>query len=307
MTGSGPMPTVATTPPPGSRYDPLGSLFATMGRSGDDITMVFGSRRHGDWTWQGIAHSATDGFGGLAAVLRAAGATYVRVGDARPRLVGPGPRPRPVAPNSPQVRTAWAVLAPSELAALRAEVRAAGTSLTAHLLAALVFCLPAGRLPPISPWLLPVNLRGSIDLPGGWANQLGFLSLSLERPDSAAIAAQVRAGLAAGRATTPWWATSLLAVCPHDGLRLAVMDRLLPRGYVGLFSNLGRWRADPMADDAWVVGPPVTRYVALGVGVVTVNDTLGLCVRARHDVGDRLSATDLIGAWTSLLRRPAAG
>jgi hypothetical protein len=148
-------------------------------------------------------------------------------------------------------------------------------------------------------WMVPVNLRGSISLPDVRANQFGYVQIRVRKQDSPAqVSAKLDRLIAGPDALDSWWAAAALAAWPGDALRLELMARGAGWAGHGVFSNLGSWSVPEVPPgEAWVAGSSVNRFVPACASTVTVNGALGIMLRLRADLAQRLDVAALTRSW----------
>ncbi|WP_190047901.1 hypothetical protein [Streptomyces galilaeus] len=148
-------------------------------------------------------------------------------------------------------------------------------------------------------WMVPVNLRGSISVPDVRSNQFGYVQVRVRKQDSSAqVSAKLDRLLTGPEALDSWWAATTLATWPGNPYRLELMARGVGWAGDGVFSNLGSWYVPEVpTGEAWVFGSSVNRLVPLCASTVTVNGALGIMLRLRADVAQRLDVTALMQSW----------
>jgi hypothetical protein len=143
-------------------------------------------------------------------------------------------------------------------------------------------------------WMMPVNMRGPVQLERDTANHTSYLQI---RTFADTIASQVHEQVRARLSANEHWGGWLFANCGrivrYAGMKWIFNRELARTGgrpWTGAFSNLGVW------DDCgmWFVCPPVAKSCPLAVGVVICEGRLSLTIDAHPSI-----ARD--AAWTRAL------
>jgi hypothetical protein len=307
LPGRGPGSLIAMVDCAADADDFVGQLFSRLEDDGESIAIRYGALTDGSPRWYERSHARFDGVGGLVHTIEAmdgrilgeprmanvswpsrplhvaAGLTILWGADgARWRRLPRGGAAQ-LAVHSQRPAHAWALLGRDRVAAMQASRNTVGATVSGYLLS----CLNAALAPAVSHkdgpalWVVPVNLRGAISRRRALSNHISFLPVRVRIDDEPAdVTAAIRARLDDG---SHWVLYAAARLAATGGARLSVTpwaDRLRGRS-VGLFSNLGAWQvAGWDTDTSWVCCPPVTRFLPLSAGVVTVNGVLGLTLQA---------------------------
>ena len=171
---------------------------------------------------------------------------------------------------------------------------AKGASINSLLLAALGRAsapqLASGR----ALWMVPVNMRGPVNLARETANHTSYLQIVTAAEATAQdIHHQIRTKLGNNEHWGAWLFANCGRLVRFAGMKFAFhreLSRTGGRPWVGAFSNLGAW--DNCGQ--WFVCPPVAKTCPLGVGIITCEGRLSLTIDAHPSI-----ARD--AAWTRAL------
>ena len=316
--------------------DFAGRLFALLEDDGECIAIRFGEVSQGDVRWYVRSHARYDGIGGLVDVLRSANGHILGdmpelSGAARPpcsldagrRLAELWHQPaarwnqlprsgaRQLVVHGRRPAYAWTVLDSGRARALQASRKAVKASVGGYLLS----CLNAGLTPLLSHddgpalWVVPVNMRGVVRRRRPLANHLSFVPILLREEDGPRAATrQIRARLADGSHFLLHSAASAVASIDYFAPSVTAFADCLRGRSVGLFSSLGAWQVTGLdKGTAWILSPPVTRFLPLGAGVVTVNGALGLMLQAYPSLTMQDSeVNEWLQAWIDQIDRQIA-
>jgi hypothetical protein len=177
-----------------------------------------------------------------------------------------------------------------------------GVSLNSLLLAALGRAserrLQGGR----ALWMVPVNMRGPVNLADETANHTSYLQICTGADLTAQhVHDQVKGKLARNEHWGGWLFANVGRVVRYAGMKWLFrreIERTGGRPWVGAFSNLGTW------EDCghWFVCPPVAKTCPLGVGVVICEGSLTLTIEAHSSIGvDAGWARALMDCWIAEL------
>ncbi len=302
---------------------------------GEDISIRFAVvRPDGPPTWHSLPHSRFDGIGAFTELLAARGAAGHRVASpptsarrpflsvlgcwvrhlfsARtPYLFESGGRAH--VSGGPPPAIACALLPQEATARLVAASRAQSTTVTAlllhHLSAVVRQHLVGGRTDLA--WMLPVDLRGTIELERAGANHSSFVEVVCHEGDEPSTVGQ-RAVRAVKRGE-PWanFCATQLGVFLTSGGRRFFMARHMrgPRRWVGQFSNLGVWEPSGSHSEPvwWAFCPPASTSQPIGAGCVTFAGRTALALQLHPSVStDPSVATRLVNDWATRFT-PRAG
>jgi hypothetical protein len=186
-----------------------------------------------------------------------------------------------------------------------ADVAAAkGVSVNSLLLAALGRAGAAQLQSGPALWMIPVNMRGPVNLARETANHTSYLQIAT---GAEATAQDVHHQIKTKLGNNEHWGAWLFTNCGRL-VRLAGMKYLFNRElsrtggrpWTGAFSNLGTW------DNCgrWSVCPPVAKTCPVGVGVVTCDGCLSLTIDAHPSItSDASWSRTLMDRWVVELMR----
>jgi hypothetical protein len=321
--------------------DAFGSLFSALEDDGERLDIRYGQLSRGEVHWHVRSHTRYDGIGGFIDVVRSLGgqvlsdvpelddayrglpdprvvhqlARLSRRPAARWRRMRGGGGSQLVLHGRPPA-SAWAVLDSVQTQAVRAEARRSGATFGGYLLArlnaslatSLAFSSSFSRFSRGEPalWVVPVNMRrGQRPDRHPLSNHLSFVPVRLHADDGpGAVTRRIRALLEAGAHQA--LAAAVRAYVALDGGASvgSLADRLGGRS-VGLFSNIGAWDIAGLAGDhppRWVFCPPVTRFLPMSAGVLTVNGAVGLMLQACPGLTmDATTVRAWLAAWIDQL------
>ncbi len=160
----------------------------------------------------------------------------------------------------------------------------AGVSLNSLLLAALGRVseqrLQGGR----ALWMVPVNMRGPVNLADETANHTSYLQIKTGADMTPQhVHEQVRAKLKCREHWGAWLFINSGRIVRYAGMKWLYrreIARTQGRPWTGAFSNLGSWENCGQ----WFVCPPVAKTCPLGVGVVICDGSLSLTIEAHPSV-----------------------
>lgn len=292
----------------------LGMLFEILAEMGEDPTFTFALARVGDpapFDRVDIHHAESDGHGGLTRFLRRNHIWFEspnpRADEARPSFaqrvravlrVARASRSR----GEPLVfrdrETAWVrgtkvtarpaagtLLSAEQTASIVSAAKAAGVSVTAHLLHALTEAVvPLVAAPGRSvTWGVPVNMRGPVEVTPADANASSIMPVDVPRGgDATAVNAALLGSLFANLHWGKWDQLNLIARFGKRLLRRKVEHyyRTADPARIGVFSNVGAWRGKT-DDDIGILAFGVPVFTdPLFAGALTWNGKLALTLRA---------------------------
>jgi hypothetical protein len=153
-------------------------------------------------------------------------------------------------------------------------------------------------------WMVPVNMRGRVNLADETANHTSFLQIQTAAyvgPQH--VHEQVKAALGRLEHWGGWLFANVGRVVGYAGMRWLYRREIVRtngRPWVGAFSNLGSWNNCGQ----WFVCPPVAKTCPLGVGVVICDGCLSLTIDAHPSITRDAGWTrTLIGHWVAELAR----
>jgi hypothetical protein len=310
------------------RTDWTGLWFRIVEKEGEFIGMRGGQRADdGRIDWVFPSHAEYDGLGGFVHVLRKA---HVGREFTVPARQTPMPslrkrlgaviemclrKPTPVAawrgydPNW----TGYLTKAGKEFATqffdaattrrMEAKARAQGVSLNGLLMHTLAVATEPELEQGPRIWMMPVNLRGPVQLDRDTANQSGYLQLEISANASAAsVQEQIKLALRRRDHWASWTFLNLSQLIGLAGIGRVFklqMARFKGRPFVGSFSNLGAWKGVGQ----WCVCPLVTKTSPVGVGAIVCDGRLALIVEAHASIKREAGWTQTVmDRWAALLQ-----
>lgn len=285
-------------------------LFGSLENDGECVEIQYGEVvGQADVRWHTRSHAHYDGVGGFAHVVQSLNGRIVgdlpelpsasRLPcslDAISRLTALWSEPtaawnrlpRTGAPqlvvHNRSLAQAWTVFGGERFARLHAVRRTMGASIGGYLLS----CLNAGLAPLMSHhegpalWVVPVNMRGAVRKRRPLSNHLSFVPVPLHEGDSPRVATRlIRTRLADGSHWVLYGAASMAAATDCMAPSVSALAERFRGRSVGIFSNLGAWQVSGLDEGTtWVFCPPVTRFLPLSAGAITVDGVLGLMLQA---------------------------
>jgi hypothetical protein len=313
------------------RIDWTGMWFRIVENEGEFVGMRGGRRLpSGDIDWVFPSHAEYDGLGGFVHVLRQAyPGRDIKVPARQSRMPSLGKRLAAVMQmclRKPVAAAAWrghdpdwtghcpnaggefatGFFSAETTSRLNAKARAQAVSLNCLLMHTLALAtepeLEAG--PRI--WMMPVNMRGPVQLDRDTANQSGYLQIEVAADAPLArVQEQIKQALRRRDHWASWTFLNLSQLIGAAGIRHVYklqMQRFTGRPFVGSFSNLGAWKGV----GEWCVCPLVTRTSPVGVGAIVCDGRLGLTFEAHASVRREAGWTQTVmDRWAALLQSPA--
>ena len=151
-------------------------------------------------------------------------------------------------------------------------------------------------------WMVPVNMRGPVNLADETANQTSYLQIKTGADVTAQhIHEQVKGKLSRNEHWGGWLFVNVGRIVRYAGMKLLYrreIERTQGRPWVGAFSNLGSWENCGQ----WFVCPPVAKTCPLGVGVVICEGSLSLTIEAHPSITRDAAWTQaLMDRWVAEL------
>ncbi len=294
-------------------FDPIKPWFAAAEESGEYIGIRFGRVPVGktEPEWIFLPHSAVDGIGGFAEILRKRGVDLCRL----PQIKHPSPASRlavlktlpkffqpkykvkwrklqgstrPSTATEPPSAVAWHVFSETTTMQIRRVCRKASITVNSFLLKHLTKAIRPYLEDESAtvPWMIPVNLRGKITRASDVENHSSFITLKIASYDTLRdVHRKVYEELAAGNHWANWFAYDSSRFLSKGILRYLVdSERYMPVWHIGAFSNLGDWDPEkkitsPDCNGSWLFAPPVLRCQHLGTGCMTFQNKLSLVIQ----------------------------
>jgi hypothetical protein len=182
----------------------------------------------------------------------------------------------------------WHVFDEATTALIRRVCRMAGVTVNSFLLKHLTKAIRPSLADQsaVVPWMLPVNLRGKVDLGRDTAMHTTFVSARVKSYETAAeVHRHIYAALARGEHWANWRMYSLVNwLSRSTKRRLIKTGHCYPQWYLGGFSNLGDWDPDktitqPDCLGDWLFTPLAFRGLAVAAGCVTFQRRLSLTIQ----------------------------
>jgi hypothetical protein len=156
-------------------------------------------------------------------------------------------------------------------------------------------------------WMVPINMRGPLELSRDTANHASMVEVMISREDTLiSIHSQIRKLIEDGWHWWFWHLVQLATLTGKSGVK-AIMraQSKKERNLIGAFSNLGSWNLQPHADeDAWLFCPPVAEMQPLGVGAVTAHGRLTLTAQVHPGRLSESRVSDLVlERWLGELKK----
>lgn len=278
--------------------------------------------------WSFISHGESDGVGALARFLRSSGFSNASELPKLQKMESLGklghfkqslrylfesfkPKRRPEfksdmkAYSTPTQFISWRVLDESATRRLTELADSSGVSLNSWLLSRLndATCSEFKKPDAALDWLVPVNMRGAIEMSRDTDNHASFVELKPrggETPKE--VHARIRHALASGQHWFMWYFFQITSAILSRKWRLRLIDlqSLVNRTWTGSFSNLGSWTVENAKDMDILFCPPVIRFLPLGAGVVMINRRLSFCIQIHSSVDRGQEIADsLMRNWIS--------
>jgi hypothetical protein len=307
----------------------VGKLFEVLAEQGEDMRFRIGLARVGaedSYDDHRAHHKDVDGYGAVVSLFRAREIEFeAPAGRSEPApslrrrasaMVhvmqgGQGDRVRwktpTAAASAPAHAEAARLLSEAETNRLRAACKREGVSMTALLLRALnatVTPLVADGKGPAT-WTVPVNMRGGVRVEPDIANASSLVALLIapgatSRDVDRALREAIEQNLHWGK----WDQVNLMIRFGERALRKKVRQYYAGghASRIGVFSNIGAWKAR-VASDVGIVGfGPATRMDPIFAGAITLNGKLSLSMRAHPLLGVRSSdVKEWLDAWLRAL------
>ena len=280
----------------------------------------------GEVEWRYFPHTDYDGIGAFVEIFRENG---VEVGDL-PRITHPGapswwplirsvpktlgPRRRliwRVLKSGPQIETiqqpapavAWHVFDDHQTAEICRMSRSTGVTVNSFLLKQLDRSIRPYLSDPSSatPWMVPVNLRGKVNLPKDTENHSSYVAIRINPYETAQQVHQsLYRKLRKGEHWANWKSFSLGSLFSKKLKKWLINhDRAASQWNLGCFSNLGVWDWQKEITQKeclgpWLFCPPVLRCQMIGAGCVTFQNRLSITIQVHPDL---TTAPEIVEDW----------
>ncbi len=152
-------------------------------------------------------------------------------------------------------------------------------------------------------WAVPINMRGAVSLEDKRQNHFSVISVKASSESTAeSIHEEVKQQLQSGEHWAYWDIFQIMAQNP-DMLSHAVQNAGSSIR-MGTFSNLGEWKTDRLKnEDMWVFVPSITFDSPIAVGVITLNDRLGLAIHIDPSLSlSQDETTQIMNEWCDSLK-----
>lgn len=186
--------------------------------------------------------------------------------------------------------------------ALECTARRAGVPLNSLLLNALARASETEIADGPAIWMMPVNMRGPVELPRDTANHTGYLQIDIAPGASPGdVQARIKERLRQREHWGSWLFLNLGRIAGIRGMRAVYKYEMRRHGYrpfVGSFSNLGVWNGV----GTWYVCPPVTINAPVAAGAIVCDGRLSLTLEAHVSmVGGAIWSQSLLDRWLATL------
>jgi hypothetical protein len=310
----------------------IGKLFDVLTEQGEDMRFRIGLARLGEdeaYDNHHAHHKDVDGYGAVVTMFRARGVAFeAPTGRAEPppplgrrfaamaRVMRAKPGPavewttRGVSATAPA--DACRLLTEAQTNRLKEASRRQGVAMTALLLQTLNATVTplVSRATAAATWTVPVNMRGGVRVESETANASSLVNIEVPlAASSRQVEGILRAAMQENLHWGKWDQVNLMVRFGERTLRKKVKQYYAGgrASRVGVFSNVGAWKAD-LPGDVGIVGyGPATRMDPLFVGTITVNGKLCLSMRAHALLG--ATSEDVkgwLGAWFEALQLASA-
>lgn len=291
-----------------------GRKYRVLQALGENIDMICGIYRPEtrEMQWFLHSHEVDDGYGAMVKILARAGVTIAprlrAIPPRRPSLlqqlkalklhvhnsrrVDYHWRARSESPNGPEPCLVHVLLKQEHGQQIRQHARKLGVGETALLLASLDRMSRASCLKHDSTrvWLLPHDVRRTLGVSATSGNWTAPVSLRLEKNATAhAIYGQLKALYAQRILWGSWLYTNFARWLSEDMIQRAY-TRIKGRAWIGVFANMGHWRAPtvephPLAG-AWIVSaPPASAVCPVTAGSFNWEGRMGLTLQLHTSLG----------------------
>ena len=303
---------------PSSSSDPIGPWFIAAEALGEYIGIRFGRVAPGDNTpeWIFLRHTDVDGIGGMADLLRRRGAEIPRLPQIKhpsapsafsllrsmPKYLRPRhpARWRPLegerrnsTHSDPPPAVAWHIFDEPESTQIRRVCRKAGVTINSFLVKHLTKAIRPSLEDESSvvPWMIPVNVRGKVDLGRDTANHTSYVGVRVRSYETVRdVHRNIYEALGRGEHWANWQAYQFSRFLPFRVKKsMLAQGKATSEWYLGGFSNLGDWDPEsritrPECQGGWLFAPPVLRCQLLGAGCVTFQNRLSLTLQVHPEL-----------------------
>lgn len=152
-------------------------------------------------------------------------------------------------------------------------------------------------------WAVPVNMRGAVALSDTSQNHFSVISIKASPESSAkSIHQEVKQQLTQGEHWAYWDLFRFMADNPET-LTQAIQNAD-SSVRVGTFSNLGKWTIDNAHEsDMWVFVPSITYDRPIAIGVISLNDQIGLAMHIHPSLSlSQKGSEELMDEWCDLVK-----
>ncbi len=298
--------------------DPLSPWFVAAEDLGEFVGIRFGrvapGEKEPEWIYH--KHINVDGIGGFAQIFRDRGVTLKELPQIKyplapsslailqslPKFIRPKKRlkwtkldgePKPTVNTEPPTAVAWHVFDENETTLIRRLCRKGGVTVNSFLVKHITKAIRPflEDQSAVVPWMLPVNVRGKVDLGRDTANHTSYVTVKVKSYETVAdIHRNIYEALGKGEHWANWQSYQMCLPLSH-GIKKYLLDsgNGMPEWYIGSFSNLGDWDAEkkinePKCAGGWLFAPPVLRCQLIGSGCVTYQGKLGLVIQAHPEL-----------------------
>lgn len=298
--------------------DPLSPWFVAAEEQGEFVGIRYGRVPVGatEPEWIFMLHYEADGIGSMARIFRDRGVDLPHLPQIKhpsepssfsilqslPKFLRPkkkvswgelAGKPQPSTSTEPPPAVAWHVFDEAASVQIRRVCRRAGVTVNSFLVKHLTKAIRPylADQSSVVPWMLPVNVRGKVDLGRDTANHTSYITVKVRSYETVAdIHHNIYQALGKGEHWANWQSYVLCRPLSH-GIKkyLLASGNAMPEWYMGSFSNLGDWDPEkkitqPDCQGAWLFAPPVLRCQHLGAGCITFQNQLGLTIQAHPEL-----------------------
>jgi hypothetical protein len=298
--------------------DLISPWFLAAEELGEYIGIRFGRIAPGatEPEWIFLRHSDTDGIGGFADILRSRGAKLERLPQLKhpslpsrlaatklvPKFLTPRERiqwralkgeTRPSTNKQPPTAVAWHVFDEATTMDVKRVCRRAAVTVNSFLVRHLTKAIRPYLEDEASivPWMIPVNMRGKVNLPRDAENHSSYVSIKVRSYETVYdVHRNIYAALGNGEHWANWQVYKLSRVTTHGMRKFLITKELaMSQWNLGGFSNLGDWDAEgkitqPDCQGDWLFCPPVLRCQVVGAGCVTFQNRLSLMIQIHPEL-----------------------
>lgn len=311
-----------------AKYDPAGQWYHALTKLGEDVGIGFGIQKNNEeLVWTFLPHSKYDGIGGLCHLLGTFGLTNLELPKLKnkkkpsnvkqlvnmikflKKLKLPGPQWQNFIfkqiISSPTLPSHFAFSEHESLLLSKAASKH-GVSINSLLITSLNNCIHEYLINKHCDrmWMVPVNLRGAIQLSNDTDNHYSYLALKMTSSESAQATHKKIKSLLYEEEHWGSWAVINLSHLLGPKYIFKIMARKMAReeSWLGSFSNLGEWNITELCDQKIYFCPPVTKTCPLSAGAINWNKSIHLCMRLHPAFKNAQSlSNEILQKWRQTL------